>query len=55
MTEKKSTDFKYGFLMGTVKSIKYYLDSTIMTPEEKLNSIRSHIEYTYQEGIMENE
>ena len=55
MISKKSTDFKYGFLMGTVRSIKSYLDSSVMTDEEKLSSIRNHIRYTYEEGIMDDE
>ena len=50
---KKSVDFKYGFLIGTVKSIQYYLDSQVMTDEQKLSSIRNHVRYTYEEGIMD--
>ena len=53
MSEEKSIAYKWGFLTGTIRSIEHYLNSTVMTDEQKLNSIRGHIQYTYEEGAMD--
>lgn len=57
MSEEESLnmDFKYGFLVGTVKSIRHYLESTVMTDKQKLDSIKGHIDYTYSMEVMPDE
>jgi len=53
--ETLSIDFKYGFLAGAIRSIRHYLESTAMTDQQKLDSIKGHIEFTYSSEVMPDE
>ena len=52
MSDEENIYWRYGFLVGVMKSIDSYLKSEVMTDAQKLDSIRGHMEFAYNMGAV---